>query len=529
MRSTTAAGLVLAVGAAGRSAGAQQAAGNVAAAAASNVPAEPHQRPNVLVIHTDQHRIDCLGAYGNAQVRTPHIDSLAADGVRFTNSFCPLPVCTPSRYSLLSGLYVHQHQGWSNRSTLKPGTDTFASILKEAGYRTKAVGKMHFTPTYLDVGFEELELAEQDGPGRFDDDYHRYLRQRDLMDGIDIQDQRKEYRDKAPPEYWETFGAARSDLAEPHHSTTWIADRAMETLGRWTASGNLLMVGFIKPHHPFDPPAPWDATYDPEKLSILPGWTDEPFPHDAQLSGGYFPNAKLAPPVLRRVMAYYYATLSQIDFHVGRMIDLLKTRGLYENTMIVFTSDHGDYMGFHHLLLKGNHMYDPLVKVPLIIKYPRQAARGTASDALVSNVDVAPTILRQAGCRIGRDMHGMNLAEDVKREIVFAEIGGDGQLMARTRTRKLILRQSREKSLFFDLEADPLEMTNLYGRPEHQAEIDRLAKAIEDWRGPAASTRVYVDENAATIKQPNVPNLDDNHRQEMIAYFQKKMGLAPAK
>ena len=133
------------------------------------------QHPNILLIHADQHRFDCLGAYGHPDIRTPNIDALAADGVRYENSFCPFPVCTPSRYSLLSGQYVHQHRGWDNHCTLPPGTETFPAILKQAGYKTAAVGKMHFTPTYLDVGFDEMVLAEQDGPGRWDDDYHRQL------------------------------------------------------------------------------------------------------------------------------------------------------------------------------------------------------------------------------------------------------------------------------------------------------------------------------------------------------------------
>jgi arylsulfatase A-like enzyme len=532
MQSTAAAGLALGIGAAAQSAppaGTPQAGRPATEAGASGTPAGGARGPNVLVIHTDQHRTACLGAYGNKEIRTPRVDALAADGVRFTNSFCPFPVCTPSRYSLLSGLYVHEHQGWHNHSTLRPGTETFASILRAAGYCTKAVGKMHFTPTYLDVGFDELELAEQDGPGRFDDDYHRYLKGLDLVDGIDIQDQRREYRDKAPREYWDTFGAMRSDLAEPHHATTWIADRAVETLERWTPSGNLLMAGFIKPHHPFDPPAPWDAAYDPEKLAVLPGWTGQPFAHDTQLNAGYFPNAKLSLPALHRIMAFYYATISQIDFHVGRMIDVLKKRGLYDSTLIVFTSDHGEYMGFHHMLLKSNHVYDPLAKVPLVIKYPGGAARGTVCDALVSNVDVAPTILKRAGCRPGARMRGADLAQEVKREIVFAESGGDSQVMARTATHKLILSRPRDKSLFYNLRADPLEMNNLYGRPEWQTEVDRLTKAAEEWLGPEPSTKPYVDENAPRIRRPNVPDLKDNHRQEMIEYFQKKMGLAQGK
>ena len=496
-------------------------AGAAATVARAGGPAQPRHQPNVLIVHTDQHRIDCLGAYGNSEIRTPSIDALAADGVRFTSSFCPYPVCTPSRYSFLSGQWVHEHQGWGNRCTLRPGAETFASLLRAAGYRTKAVGKMHFTPTYLDVGFDELELAEQDGPGRFDDDYHRYLKSLDLVDRLDIQDQRAEYRSQAPPEYWESFGAQPSDLPEEHHSTTWIAERAMRTLSGWTPSGNLLMVGFIKPHHPFDPPAPWDSRYDPEKTSVLPGWIDEALPVDIDTHAGYFPHARLTPRAMRRVTAYYYATISQIDFHVGRMVRLLKERGFYEDTLIVFTADHGDYMGFHHLLLKSNLMYEPVVKVPLIIKYPRGRSRGLTRRSLVSTVDVAPTILRQAGLRPGRNMHGLDLDQGRDREVLFVD--GGHQLMARMRRYKLILRKPVEKSLFFDLESDPQELRNLFGEARHKQETTRLASAIASWRDPDMPTTPYLDENAPVIDRPNVPRRDDNHRQEMIAYFERKM------
>lgn len=176
------------------------------------------RRPNILLIHSDQHRHDCIGASGHQDVRTPHIDSLAADGILFENSFCPYPICTPSRYSLLTGLYVHQHLGWSNHSTLPPGIETFPHILQNAGYRTKAIGKMHFTPKYLDVGFEELELAEKlpawtsDLP---DNSYYGYL----ARQGIHSPKSKSKLGG---------FGAEESGVSDEHHVTTWIGNRAVD-------------------------------------------------------------------------------------------------------------------------------------------------------------------------------------------------------------------------------------------------------------------------------------------------------------
>jgi len=484
-------------------------------------------KPNILVIHTDQHRLECLGAYGNLDVKTPNIDSLAADGIRYDNSYCPYPVCTPSRYSLLCGLYVHEHHGWTNRSTLSPEYQTFPGILRAAGYKTKAVGKMHFTPTYLDVGFDEMILSEQDGPGRWDDDYHRYLMRKGLVDYNDLEDQRQEYRKNARKKYWETYGAIASNLPEEHHSTTWIANHAVRTLNDWKKSGNMMMVGFIKPHHPFDPPQEWAEMYDPEDLTILSGWTEECLPHDMELSAGYFPHKNLTEQILRRAMAYYYATITQIDYQVGRMIDVLKQKGIYDNTMIIFTSDHGEHLGYHHQLLKGGYMYDSIAKVPLIIKFPHNHRKGRVSDALVNNVDLAPTILSNAGCQIPNRMQGLNLAkENIDREIVFAHVWRGKGAMARTRTRKLLFHPDG-KSLYFDLIKDPYETVDLYDHPDFQDEIAKLKEAIKKWQGAAKIGDVFVDKNAPRINQPNVPPKDGSHREKIISYYQKMIQGTP--
>lgn len=489
---------------------------------------ERADRPNILIIHGDQHRADCLGAYGNPDIRTPHLDTLAREGVRYDASFCPYPVCTPSRYSLLSGRYVHEHRGWNNRCTLAPDIPAFPRLLRDAGYTTRAVGKMHFTPTYLDVGFEEMFLAEQDGDGRWDDDYHRDLMRNGLCDLNDLEDQRSEYRKRARSGYREAFGALPSNLPEPWHSTSWIGDRAAEALEAWTAGGSLLMAGFIKPHHPFDPPASRMDAYDAENLALLPGWTKACFPHDLALQRGYFPHERLTEPALRRVMACYYATIEQIDDQVGRMVEILKRKSLYENTMIIYTSDHGEYLGFHHLLLKGNHMYDPLVRVPLIIKYPARTAAGKdgqpggASSRLVNNIDLAPTILAQAGIACPASMTGQDLAGTGNgHNIIFCE-SGRGFVMARTRSHKLILDSEYHPVLFFDLKKDPLEMDNRTGDPSYGEEVEPLRLALGAWHAPGIGQEAWVDETAPVIRRPNVPPRDNSHRREIIAYYEKQ-------
>lgn len=508
---------------------------SVAGAAVSEGPAEAlpdpdqkRQRPNILLIHGDQHRADCLGAYGNTEIRTPNLDALAREGVRFDASFCPYPVCTPSRYSLLSGRYVHEHHGWNNHCTLSPDIPTFPRLLRDAGYRTRAVGKMHFTPTYLDVGFEEMFLAEQDGDGRWDDDYHRDLMRNGLIDLNDLEDQRSEYRKRARPGYRESFGAMPSNLPEPWDTTSWIGDRAAEALESWSGEGNLLMAGFVKPHHPFDPP---QSRYDacaPEKLTLLPGWTDTCFPHDLARDRGYFPHEQLNVEALRRVMACYYAAIEQIDEQVGRMVAILKEKDLYDDTMIVYTSDHGEYMGFHHMLLKGNHMYDPLVRVPLVIKYPagtvaeREDLAGRISDGLVSNVDLAPTLLAAAGIAAPPTMSGLNLAGGgPERDIVFCE-SGRGLVMARTRSSKLVLDREYRPLLFFDLTKDPLELENRVEDTACGEEVKRLRDALGRWRPASTRQKPWLDESAPVIRQQNVPPRDNSYRAAAIAYYESQ-------
>jgi arylsulfatase A-like enzyme len=368
-------------------------------------------------------------------------------------------------------------------------------------------------------------LAEQDGPGRWDDDYHRYLMRRGLVDHNDIEDQLAEYRKHAPEKYWDTCGSLVSNLPEKHDSTTWIADKAMETLESWTDQSNhLMMAGFIRPHHPFNPPSPWHEMYDPDKTSLLPGWTGECLEHDLKFNSGYFPNDKLTESALKLATAYYYSMISQIDYHVGRMIELLRQKGLYDNTLILFTADHGDFMGFHHMLLKSNYMYDPVVKVPLIVKWPGSRRAGTVSRRLVNNIDLAPTLCRAAGCEPGSRMHGHILQnQNAGHDLIFAEANGGRQNMARSKNRKLILAGPKNKNLFFDLDRDPHEMTNLYESPRYRDEIKSMENALNTWRRKNANPKPYQDHGAPTIRQPNVPPQDLSHREAVIRYYREKM------
>lgn len=467
-------------------------------------------KKNILLLHVDQLRWDCLGYSGNPDVKTPNIDRLAADGVQYTQHYTVYPVCTPSRYSLLSGMYVHQHGAWTNESNLPDGYSTFARILREDGYRTCAVGKMHLMPTYHDVGFAEMRLAEQNGRGRYEDDYHRWLMEQGEIDRVDLHYQSGSYRKKDGLDSRDSLEAEPSDLPAKYHTTTWITDCALAELDNWNLQGgNLLMVGYIKPHHPFDPPHPYDKLYDPQELTLPPGYTDHPPDCDSATNQGRIDYSRVTEPQLRRVLAYYYGTITQIDDGVGKLIAELKRRNLYDSTMVVFTSDHGEYMGYHSMLLKGNHLYDPLAKIPLVIKYADRAGAGTVDDRLCENIDVGATLLGCCGLEPPLSSSGIDLCGTAKRDYVFSEgqYGSDSEpcmgYMLRTRRHKLLLRGSLDNGMLFDLYNDRNELVNHFDNPEYDEPRRRLTELLCRHMLFTAAGRTHCSGRAAQLRDNN--------------------------
>jgi arylsulfatase A-like enzyme len=479
---------------------------------------------------TDQHRFDALGCAGNPDVRTPNIDRIAREGVRYENAFCPYPICTPSRYSIFSGLYVHQHSAPNNDTTLDPSIPTWPKVLRAAGYRTAAVGKMHMLPTYLDIGFDEMDLAEQAGDGRWDDDYHRYLMQHDLADITDIEDQVREFNEHMRPEYIQSKGCLPCNLDEPHDHTTWIGNRAIERISHWGSHApSALCVSFIRPHHPMNPPQPWADMYDPNRIQLLPGYTEAPLERNTAYHRGWRQQAAggLSEANIRLATARYYGSISQIDAQVGRLIAELQARGLYDNTMIVFTADHGEYMGYQHLIGKLNYLYDPLVKVPLIIRQPRGSTSAEVRSRQVSLIDLAPTICSAAGLSMPTPTPGVDLTRpDAGHDRIFCQFLAH-TIMVRTADHKLIRsRKQGCESLFFDLRHDPYEQRTRMADPGCAEEVKGLSAAIDEWRPGGWDIRKHVDPSAPQIRQPNVPRDLESHRRRVKDYFGRKMAEA---
>lgn len=445
-------------------------------------------RPNILILHCDQLRQDCLGFNGNTDVCTPHLDRLAQDSVNYENHYTVYPICTPSRYSFWSSLYVHQHGAWDNQATLPSGYPTFPGILREQGYRTAAVGKMHMNPTYQDVGFSEMELAEQNGVGRFEDDYHRWLMENGKIDRFDLHHQSGIFYEEGHSHLYDMCQCAESDLEERFYSTEWITERAKRQIENWeSGKPALLMVGYVSPHHPFDPPAPYSTMYEPQKLQLLKGYTAEALKCDTEANGTAMDYTSLSETDIRSIMAAYYGMISEIDDGIGNLIGLLKQKGLYENTMIIFTSDHGEYMGFHHMMLKCNYLYDSLAKIPLLVKYPRQQNAGKRVEGLCENIDVAPTVLEVCGLKAPETMQGKRLPEGDGREFVFSEgqYGTEAEprigYMLRTERYKLLVQGTMENAMLFDLEKDPEELENVAGKTEYADILSEMQRRLADF------------------------------------------------
>jgi len=264
--------------------------------------------------------------------------------------------------------------------------------------------------------------------------------------------------------------------------------------------------------------------YDPAGLTLLPGWTESCLSADTSLKKGFFPFETLDEASLRRVMAMYYATISLVDAQVGRLIDELVSMNVYDDTMIVYTSDHGEYLGYHHMITKGGHMYDPLMRVPLIVKYPAGGgapARAREPERLVSTVDIAPTILEAAGLEPAETMRGPSLLSGCEREHVYAERFYASEVMVRSRTRKLLLNADEEHRMYFDLTEDPTEVRNLYGEPSVAEEVASMRERALEWMAFETPTPIHRDETAPTA--PALADRTPEEREGMKQYLLGKM------
>ena len=296
------------------------------------------ERPNLLLIMTDQQRGDALGCAGNPHIHTPYLDALAASGIRFERAYTESPECVPARALLLSGQWGHRTGVLGNGQSLSPEAPTFVHRLGQVGYRTQAIGKMHFKPIRASHGFDRLELSEEIPWGSWEgDDYLTFLRRSGYGHVDEPYGIRHEYY----------YHPQVSQLPVELHGTTWTAERAIDFILHAPSDPWFLCVSFVKPHPPFDPAIPFLTLYDPEQLP-LPIRSDGPEGWELARAQTYSKWMESTDDNLARLIkAAYYACITQIDEQIGRIMRALSGSGARSSTLVLFTSDHGELMGDH--------------------------------------------------------------------------------------------------------------------------------------------------------------------------------------
>ncbi len=429
-------------------------------------------RPNILILYTDQQRWDALGANGNAEIITPNLDGLAARGANFSRHFAQNPVCMPSRVSMLSSRYPSTlgitHMGVPVPEDLM----TLPRLLKQYGYRTANIGKLHFLPhanrdhrlPHPDYGFDQLEIADE--PGVYEDAYRAWVRRQapDQMDGLSAGLppntalwQRAMGIDDGIKHRGEVAGRHDHKRAIPFAAdehlthTAFVGERTIDFIKRGGDEPFLCIAGFYSPHAPWIAPQKYLDFYDPEALSLpaYPPEIDKRRPAD--------PSASFSDEQLRSAKQGYYAMISEVDHYVGRILDALKRAGKGDDTIIVFTSDHGEWLGDHLRYGKGYPADDAVSRVPLIIAAPG-LGEGKACNGIVEAVDIVPTLLELAGIQIPPFMQGESLTALLRgggaREKVTGLTESHGWKSLRTEGFQYLIHEDGRENLW-DLEADP--------------------------------------------------------------------------
>lgn len=455
------------------------------------------RKPNILWICTDQQRFDCLGCYGNEKLDTPNIDNLAKEGVLFSNAYCQSPVCSPSRASFLTGRYPRTCGVRQNGQRISGQEVLVSKLLADHGYTAGLAGKLHISPCHPSVS-PDYEPRIDDGYRVFHWSHHPdFYGKKESNWPLNEYNMWLNGRGKAYNRVpYKNSRYIYTGMDEEDHQSRWCAGEASAFIRAHSGYDNpwFFSLNFYDPHHDFDPPEDLLEKYI-ERLGEedLPDYAegeleDKPCVQKRDHNGaydtpGFFAYDDMTNEDHLQIKAAYYAMIEMVDREVGRVIETLKESGQYENTVIVFMSDHGEMLGDHGIYLKGPYFYSPLVKVPLIISYPGHVQKGVRREALTELVDVAPTLLELAGLERGSGMQGKSLVrlltdgetQDVHRNAVYSEyynsMGNHQDIkayltMAADSRYKLIVCHSTGQGELYDLEKDPKERENLYDNPD---------------------------------------------------------------
>lgn len=450
---------------------------------------------NVLLLMTDQHRFDALGCYGNDVIETVNIDYIASRGTIFKNAYTPSPSCIPARACLMTGMnqwntgILGMGKGQGHMGVNFPCT--LPSVLSSAGYQTQGVGKMHFFPQRALNGFHNTLLDES---GReeslgFISDYKKWFKERTNIDD-DITDHGIS---------WNSWMSRPYHMDERLHATYWTVDKSIDFLKtRDPSKPFFLKTSFARPHSPYDPPKWYYNLYDNKDIpkTKVGNWADI---HDDKKDAAS-PDAwrgKRKDIETARARGSYYGSIHFIDHQIGRLINYMKRNGLYDDTIVIFTSDHGDMLGDHNLWRK-TYAYEGSSHIPMIIKLPDDFEAKEimeSSDKPVSLYDIMPTILDVLDINIPSEVDGQSMlslikGEDVKwREFVHGEHSTcyselqEMQYLTDGKIKYIWFPRIGEEQLF-DLEHDPYEQHELSKDKQYKGILlkwrKRLGKILTD-------------------------------------------------
>ncbi len=363
---------------------------------------ESPRQPNILFIMTDQQQAETLSCLDHPTVKTPNMDRIAARGVNFTKAYCPSPVCGPSRTSIFSGQYPAATGVVKNHMPYRDGTLLLPEALRRSGYHTFMAGKLHLAPIKDAHGFDEkhlhdagYDLYRKDEPAQ--SEYVQWLADR-KFGGNTAEVVR---RFNADEDCLETdpsrFIMGSNWRTEEEHSNAWTTDRTVDFLKQKHDQPFFAFTSYFGPHQPMMPPEPWASMYSPDDIKLPPEFfaaTDDKPLATEKVGASPILRKGLTDRQYREVLAAYYGQISMIDHGVGRILDELDERGLTDNTIIVFTADHGDHAGQFGLFFKST-MYENAVRVPMLVADPSKS--GGICSRLVNNLDLYATLLECAG------------------------------------------------------------------------------------------------------------------------------------
>ncbi len=437
--------------------------------------ADTTDRPDILILMTDQQRADCVGASGNSVIQTPNMDRIATEGAYFTQACSVAPLCMPARASFITGLYPHNHGMWNNAGRLPAHDETIFHHLQRAGYRTAHVGKSHYyvhrrehmaewEPYMHARGLDYVH--ETTGPwatlhtdSYMTDDWQ----QKGLLQAF-----REDYerRRQDPAGVWP------SPLPTEDFMDSYIGRQAVSMLDAYDEPNPLcLFVGFGGPHPPWDAPGDYATMYDPDEMPapVCPSealsWLSEAA-QAYELAGR---RERLSESDFRRMAANYYGKISLLDYWFGQVLKAQEHRGRLDDTIVIFWSDHGEMLGDHHRLGK-QLFFDASLRVPLMIRWPRRIPAGVRSDRVVEHIDVFPTLLEGLGLEPCERAFGRSLWPLITdgtanwEDEALSEVGQ--YTMIGTERYRYVINREGEGVQLFDLAEDPKQLTNLCGRDD---------------------------------------------------------------